>query len=119
MTDKCWGVYAVQSYKVEANEYSSESDEPVFGTFSAKVYTAEVEEYELNCSDADPQGDDSEGLLLGGYGSKNSHLAYKRMMGSRTVSLFEYSRGNSATGVKGIIDINDPLNPYGPGNEDI
>jgi hypothetical protein len=50
MTDKCWGVYAVQSSSKEADEFSSESDEPVFGTFPAKVYRAEVEEYELNCS---------------------------------------------------------------------
>jgi hypothetical protein len=55
MTDKCWGVYAVQSYNIEANEYSNESlDTAVFGAFEAKVYTAEVEEYQLNCEDKDP-----------------------------------------------------------------
>ena len=51
MTDKCWGVYAVQNYAKETDEYSSESGEAIFGAFSAKVYQAECEEYELNCQD--------------------------------------------------------------------
>jgi hypothetical protein len=40
-------------------------------------------------------------------------------MGPKTMTLFEFSRGSSATGFKGVIDIHDPENPYGPGNEEI
>ena len=48
-----------------------------------------------------------------GYGNTDSWKGILRSMGPRTVFLFEFDRGNTAQGFRGIIDPNDPLNPYG------
>lgn len=60
MTDKCWGVYAVEIATLESYEVSDDINVPVYGTFPAKDYTEEVYEYELNCSHTYSQEDDTE-----------------------------------------------------------
>ena len=48
------------------------------------------------------------------YGDPKSYCGIFRQQAFREMDLFEFDRGDSATGIRGIIDPLDPLNPYRP-----
>lgn len=50
---------------------------------------------------------------FGGFGNTDSWKGIYRSKGPRNATLFEFFRGNSAQGFRGIIDPSDPNNPYG------
>ena len=52
--------------------------------------------------------------VAGEFGDSSSWHGMYRYQPFREATLFEYWRGNFATGVRGIIDPFDPDNPYGP-----
>ena len=49
-----------------------------------------------------------------GFGDKSSFKGYYRVLAFREAESVEFCRGNFATGIRGIIDPQDPDNPYGP-----
>ena len=51
---------------------------------------------------------------LGGFGDKSSFRGYYRVLPFREAESVEFCRGNFATGIRGVIDPQDPDNPYGP-----
>ena len=111
ITKKCWGVIGL------------DLDDGPNG--NAARYFRELFEYDLNCNGdgIKPGMSNAQGQIdldrsdnfskFGGYGNLDSWKGIFRSRGPRLALLFEFFRGNMAQGVRGIIDPQDPLNPYG------
>jgi hypothetical protein len=85
-------------------------------------YEGEIFEFDMDCDKSGGKhwqdGMDSEMSFnyarWGGFGDSEGWKGIYRVKPPPSATLFEFNRGNFASGVRGIIDPFDPENPYGP-----
>ena len=104
-TNRCLGVYGMDLNDGKGTKYEGE-----------------IFEFDMDCDKSGGKiwqdGMDSEMSFnyarWGGFGDSEGWKGIFRIRPPPSATLFEFNRGNFASGVRGIIDPFDPENPYGP-----